>query len=230
MLLRHFNTGKILAISPNNLPYLQDFKEHIIKEEASRSSLTPKKALLKNDQSIISKLSAKLGVNAEKESSRQSFQDGVSVGAPRSSSGSDPKSDNEGDEEEDLFGFKIDDDKESGLDDEVDSFAKDKSSKNENSIKDSSGNERSKTNPVKSEERLIESSDKASTNGLKAKPRIIEEQAKSRHVVTMHEGSGELDSPLYKKMDLEAKRIKIIEEESLEANDPPIIRKPFRSS
>ena len=41
VLLRHFNSGKILAVSKNNLPYLQDYGEYLRREAEQQGSTAP---------------------------------------------------------------------------------------------------------------------------------------------------------------------------------------------
>jgi hypothetical protein len=120
VLLRHFNSGKILAISSQNLPYLQDFNDSYAKEEASYMQ-----------SSARGKKEGRLEMSGFNPSRRELVRDvearedpllplqGHSVGASRSRSASSESKgkdesmsegrDEESQDEKDLFDFRVED-------------------------------------------------------------------------------------------------------------------------
>jgi hypothetical protein len=209
------------------LPYLQDFKEYNAREEASRLSNTPspnKRGSYERENISQSRLDSHYKESrAEAEFSKISLQDGLSVGAPRSQSEKSESGSHDGEEEEDLFGFKIDIDKASEK--EEDSFARNKSqsSRKQSSAHQSSAGENSSivegNAPDDGKDKIERPKN---TNGLKVKKEnTIEEISRNNPSAVLLPGVGELGSPAIIK-EFEA------EEQSLEPNDPPIIRKPLR--
>lgn len=120
VLLRHFNSGKILAISPNNLPYLQDFYENasgINKESRLPVSQGARRQRLQEDEQFrhVEDSSREDLRGFEIIENLTSLQEGYSVGASRSQSGSSSysqHSDREGmgdDDRPEMFEFRVED-------------------------------------------------------------------------------------------------------------------------
>lgn len=121
VLLRHFNSGRIFAVSPNNLPYLQDVKElKAGREEASKLLASPhpirESILERSHRSHVSQSRSDMHEGFAGIQTERSGVQGFSAGASRSRSGSSGGSershhdadDDEGKHDEDLFDFKVD--------------------------------------------------------------------------------------------------------------------------
>lgn len=124
VLLRHFNSGKLLAVAPNNLPYLQDFKENqSYRDEGSKVSLSshPKKDAIEEEE-LPKEVQPGFQAGFAVGQSEGSLLQGYSVGASRSQSGSeeernrrsrseseDGSSPNFKKHDEELFDFKVED-------------------------------------------------------------------------------------------------------------------------
>lgn len=120
VLLRHFNSGKILAISQDNLPFLQDYQRiPVVKDEVSRLSLVSDRKSNQDEVDKVEELSRGRGHQLFEQGQTERSLQGFSVGASRSRSGSSEQKEDHSNEgrsskqsdqpQEDLFDFKVED-------------------------------------------------------------------------------------------------------------------------
>lgn len=230
ILLRHFNTGKILAIGPDNLPYLQNFRETLPKTENSQHPHSPR-AKQGMGREIVH--NPRAGMEVEKqgvasEISQLSAREGFSVGGNESDSESGSSRDkrsfrasesgSKSGEEEDLFNLKYE---------EKDSFVKSQGSVDEDSQKRESAEEGSSREERFQFNRNFEElrSIKESKNDLSNAEESDKNHPTEDHLeVLKKDGLKKFTSNPVLMHQQPA------DEPSLGPNDPPVIKKPFSST
>lgn len=216
-----------MAISPDNFPYLQDFKEVAQRSKMSHQTLSARGKLMNSRDNIgESRIGQEYSRNrVATEHSNLSVHQGFSVGGihtdSSSSSSQKQKSNRASDsgsqnDDDDSFVPKIELARSS---DEEDSFAKDKHSNRKNSYKNSEESERPSNLEFQAE-----------SNGLGIEKRVSNEKSESDQRSKGHP-SASLGNGKNKErsniLNTELRHKKLMDEHSLGPNDPPLIRKPF---
>lgn len=203
ILLRHFNSGKILAAGANNLPYLQDFRE-TVRAEASRSGLFRRETTEERSPRQRAEMSPRFDVEASERSALQGYSAGAS--RSRSASGSDGGSGRDGNRGQ----------QEGGRDGHGDGGGR-----------DSRGGDEADGSPRDSQKRDEELFDfKVDDSFAHNHPEEEEGSDKINDEFSVKVPDERGDNVLNRGQSNEIS-IGQIEEPSLSPNDPPIIKKPF---